>query len=134
MLTDKELEPTKKSGLATETEQTKEGVVFQPAVDIFETENGITLLADMPGVKADQLNVDLHDDILTIRGGVTSPESGSEIEVMSEFNWGSYYRKFSLADTIDQNKIAAKLTDGVLRLELPKVEKAKPRKITVKTD
>ena len=128
---EQELQPAEKRALATETEQTQEGPLFQPAVDIFETSDGITLLADMPGVKADELSIDLRDDVLTIRGKVTSPEGENEAGVLREFAWGSYYRQFSLADTIDQGKINARLNDGVLRLELPKVEKAKPRQITV---
>lgn len=129
---EQDLQSTEKRALSTEAEQTQEGPVFQPAVDIFEKADGITLLADMPGVKPDQLSIDLRDDVLTIRGQVTSPEGESEAGVAREFDWGSYYRQFTLAESIDQGKIEARLNDGVLRLELPKVEKAKPRQITVK--
>ena len=129
---EQDIQPTEKRELAREAEQTQEGPVFQPAVDIFEKADGITVLADMPGVKADQLSIDLRDDVLTIRGPVVSPEGENETGVAREFAWGSYYRQFTLAESIDQSKIEAKLNDGVLRLELPKVEKAKPRQITVK--
>jgi len=129
---EQDLQSTEKRELSTEAEQTQEGPVFQPAVDIFEKADGITLLADMPGVKPDQLSIDLRDDMLTIRGQVTSPETENEAGVAREFAWGSYYRQFTLAESIDQGKIGARLNDGVLRLELPKVEKAKPRQITVK--
>jgi len=128
-----EIQTSEKRELTTPTEQTQEGLLFQPAVDIFEKADGLTLLADMPGVKADELSIDLRDNVLTIRGRVTSPEGENETGVMREFNWGSYYRQFTLADTIDQGKIEAKLNDGVLRLELPKVERAKPRQISIKT-
>jgi HSP20 family molecular chaperone IbpA len=133
MTKEQELQPSKKQELSVDTEQTKEGAVFQPSVDIFESADGITLVADLPGVTSDQLTIDLRDDILTIRGDVASPEGQSEAAVMREFEWGSYYRQFTLADTVDQSKIEGKLSDGVLRLELPKAEKAKPRKIVVKT-
>jgi len=129
---EQDLQSTEKRELTADAEQTKEGPVFQPAVDIFEKADGITLLADMPGVKPGQLSIDLRDDVLTIRGQVTSPEANSEAGVAREFAWGSYYRQFTLAESIDQSKIEAKLNDGVLRLELPKVERAKPRQITVK--
>ena len=133
MAKEKELQPSGKHELAADAEQTKEGLVYQPAVDIFETGDGITLMADLPGVKPDHLSIDLKDDVLTIRGDVESPEGKGEAPVMQEFGWGSYYRQFSLAETVDQSKIEAKLNDGVLRLELPKVERAKPRTIAVKT-
>jgi len=132
MTKEQELQPSAKQELTADAEQTKAGVVYQPAVDIFESGDGITLLADLPGVKSDQLTIDLRDNVLTIRGDVTSPDGETETNVMREFGWGSYYRQFSLADTVDQSKIEAKLNDGVLRLELPKVEKAKPRKIAIK--
>lgn len=133
MVKEQELQPSEKHELTADTEQTKEGVVFQPSVDIFESGDSITLQADLPGVKSDHLTIDLRDNVLTIRGEVTSPESENESAVMREFGWGSYYRQFTLADSVDQSKIEAQLSDGVLRLELPKLEKAKPRTITVKT-
>ena len=133
MVNEQELQPSEKHELTADTEQTKEGVVYQPSVDIFESRDSITLLADLPGVKSDHLTIDLRDDVLTIRGEVTSPECESESAVMREFGWGAYFRQFTLADSVDQSKIEAQLNDGVLRLELPKVEKVKPRTITVKT-
>jgi HSP20 family molecular chaperone IbpA len=133
MAKDQELQTAEKKELSTDAEQTRQGAVYQPAVDIFETGNGITLLADMPGVAADQLTIDLRDGVLTIRGDVPSPVEEGESAVLEEFGWGSYYRQFTLADSVDQEKIEARLNNGVLRLELPKVEKAKPRKIAVKT-
>lgn len=126
------IQAAEKRELATKTEQTQEGLVFQPAVDIFENADSITVLADMPGVRPDQLSIDLRDDVLTIRGQANSPEGEKEAEVVREFAWGSYFRQFSLAESIDQGKIEARLNDGVLRLELPKVERAKPRQISVK--
>jgi HSP20 family protein len=130
---EQEIQAAEKRELATRAEQTQEGAVFQPAVDIFERADRITLVADMPGVRPDQLSIDLRDDVLTVRGPVGSPEGDKETEVRREFAWGPYFRQFSLAETIDQGKIEARLNDGVLRLELPKVERAKPRQITVKT-
>jgi HSP20 family protein len=123
-----------KSESATVPEQTHTGPVYNPPVDIFESEDRIALLADIPGVKAQDLKIDLRENVLTLSAPVKAPESESESSVLREFASGSYFRQFTLSDQIDQAKIDAKLTDGVLRLELPKVEKAKPRQITVKTN
>jgi HSP20 family molecular chaperone IbpA len=127
----KELKVREKQEVATSAEQTKPGLVFTPAVDIFENETEIVLLADMPGVKAQDLNIDLRDNTLTLDGGVEPFEASGEEAVLMEFEVGKYFRKFSLSEVIDQEKIDAQLKDGVLRLTLPKVEKATPRTITV---
>ena len=127
----KELQVSEKKELTGPAEQTKAGLVFTPNVDIFETENEITLLADIPGVKPDDLAVDLKDNVLTLSGETKHREAESEKAVYSEYQTGSYYRQFSISELIDQSRIEAKVTDGVLRLALPKVEKAAPRRITV---
>jgi HSP20 family molecular chaperone IbpA len=113
-------------------EQIKPGRVFTPAVDIFETGKEITLLADLPGVKSDELNIDLRDNVLTLTGDVTPWEEAEEEDLLIEYEIGRYFRQFTLSEVIDQDKIDAQLNDGVLRLILPKVEKATPRKISVK--
>ncbi len=115
------------------TEATRPGPVYLPAVDIFENDESITVLADMPGVKANDLSIDLREGVLTLTGVVTSPEGTTESDVLREYRPGTYVRQFTMPETIDQDKIDAKLTNGVLRLELPKVERARPRQITVKT-
>ena len=112
-------------------EHTKPGPTFTPAVDIFETESEITLLADMPGVQAKDLDIDLRDDVLTLTGEVDAPEGQTETDIMREYLTGKYFRQFTLSEAIDQARIDATLQDGVLRLTLPKVEKATPRKIAV---
>ena len=127
----KELKVREKQTLATPAEQTKPGPVFAPNVDIFETEKAITLLADMPGVKADDLKVDLRDDTLTVTGDVSPGVETPGEKVYSEYETGRYYRQFSLSEVVAQEKIDAKLSDGVLRLTLPKVEKATPRRSAV---
>jgi len=113
-------------------EQTYPGPVYSPAVDIFETEDRITLLADLPGVKAADLKIDLRENVLSLSGDVAASQGARETEVLREYHAGRYFRQFTLSEQIDQGKIEAKLTDGVLRLELPKQERAKPRQITVK--
>jgi HSP20 family protein len=128
---EKSLQAKEKAEVSSPVEHTRPGVVFLPAVDIFETEDAITILADMPGVKAGDLTVDLRDDVLTLDGEVKSPEGKEERELLREYRTGRYYRQFTLSQVIDQQKIAADLKDGVLRLNLPKVEAAVPRRIAV---
>lgn len=132
MADSKDIKVREKQELTTPAEQTTPGAVFTPQVDIFETEKEITLLADMPGVKADKLTIDLRESILTITGDIEPVESASEEDVLIEYETGRFYRQFTLSEVIDQNRIDAKLGDGVLRLTLPKVEKATPRKIAIK--
>lgn len=120
-----------KAEVATPGEQLRPGLVFTPAVDILETEKEITLLADMPGAEAKSLRIDLNDSVLTLTGDVEPPEKSDEVELLREYRTGRYFREFRLSQAIDQGKIEGQLKDGVLRLRLPKVEKAKPRKITV---
>ncbi|MBN2398570.1 MAG: Hsp20/alpha crystallin family protein [Deltaproteobacteria bacterium] len=134
-MTDREskaLQAKEKSEVTKPAEQTKPGLVFTPAVDIFETEKEITLLADMPGVQAGDLNIDLHENVLTLDSEVKAPEGADEVDVIREYRTGRYYRQFRLSQVIDQAKIDAEMQDGVLRLRLPKVEAAKPRQIKVK--
>lgn len=127
----KELKVQEKKEVSTASEQTRPGGVFAPQVDIFETDQQITLLADLPGVAPDNLTVDLRDNILTLTGEVIALENANEKELFIEYEIGRYYRQFTLSDIIDQKRIDARLKDGVLRLTLPKVEKASPRKVTV---
>ena len=128
----KALQAKEKSEVTTPAEQIRQGLVFTPAVDIFETDKEITLLADMPGVKAGDLNIDLHENVLTLDGDVKSPEGANEVDVIREYRTGKYYRQFTLSQVIDQAKIDAELKEGVFRLSLPKIEAAKPRQIAVK--
>jgi HSP20 family protein len=128
----KALQIKPKQEVTSPTEETRPGLVFTPYVDIFETDDEITLLADMPGVSADSLSIDLRENILTLTGEVAPFEGANEEDVLIEYEIGKYHRQFNLSSVIDQSKIDAKLNDGVLRLLLPKVEKVKPRKIEIK--
>ena len=128
----KALKPKEKREMAAPVEQTMAGLTFTPAVDILETDSEITVLADMPGVKPDKLNIDLRENVLTMTGEVQSPEGPNEMDIFREYRTGNYFRQFTLSQLIDQPKIKGELTDGVLRLTLPKVAAATPRKITVK--
>jgi HSP20 family molecular chaperone IbpA len=131
MAESKELQVKEKHEVASPAEQTRPGVVFTPEVDIFENERQITLLADMPGVAPGDVQIDLNDGVLSISGAVKPFEGKDESNVLIEFEIGRYYRQFTLSEVVDQGAIEAKLEDGVLRLILPKAEKAIPRRIAV---
>lgn len=127
----KELEPKGKeqSEIMNAAEITREGPVYTPRVDIWENEKELTLVADVPGVEPDGLEIDLRDNVLTIMGKVKPEEDHRYL--LKEFGVGNYYRQFTLSEVIDQERIGAAVKNGVLTLTLPKVEKAKPRKIQV---
>jgi len=128
----KELQAKQKTEVSAPSEQTTPGAVFVPAVDIFETDKDLNLLADLPGVKTDDLKIDLRDNVLTLSGDVAPFEGSDEKDIFIEYEVGKYYRQFTVSEEIDQGKIEAHLKDGVLRLILPKAEKTIPKKITVK--
>jgi HSP20 family protein len=111
-------------------EPTQAGVYYSPAVDIYESEDAITVLADLPGVDKDLLDVDVEDRQLTITGRVAQPEERFQ-PLYREYGIGGYTRSFRLGDTIDPSKIGASLKDGVLTLVLPKADRLKPRKIEI---
>ena len=129
--TGKQLQVKEKQEVATPAEQTRPGAVFSPNVDIYENDQAITLLADLPGVSTEDLEIDLRDSVLTLSGDVHPFESEGEQYLIAEYGVGRFYRQFTLSEVIDQERIDAKLKDGVLTLTLPKVEKATPRTITV---
>ncbi len=111
-------------------ELTYEGVYFTPAVDIYETEKELVLLADIPGVESDGLGIDLKDDNLSIVGRAAPAREEGE-SLLEEYRTGSYFRNFLVTDAVDQSAITASLADGVLKVVLPKAAKAIPRKIPI---
>ncbi|MBN2791598.1 MAG: Hsp20/alpha crystallin family protein [Desulfuromonadales bacterium] len=106
------------------------GRVMTPAVDIFESDDSLTLMADMPGVAKEDLNINLEKGILTINGEVKLERPGKII--LREFMPSAYYRQFKLSEHIDAEKSTAELVNGVLTLHIPKAESAKPKKIEIK--
>lgn len=128
-----DLKTREKHEVAGPAEQMRPGPVFAPAIDIFENDRTITLLADMPGVDSEGLRIDLRESVLTLTGEVARIEGEAEQDVLREYRTGTFFRQFTLSERIDQEGIEATLTNGVLRLELPKVEAAVPRQIKVKT-
>ncbi|MCX5890763.1 MAG: Hsp20/alpha crystallin family protein [Deltaproteobacteria bacterium] len=132
-MAEKELQAKAKEEAPAKAERVRPGRVFLPAVDIFETTEVLVLVADMPGVAAAKVTVDLKDNHLVISGEVAPAVGAGETRLEQEYFTGDYLREFHVGSMIDQGKIEAVMRDGVLRLVLPKMEKAKPRKIEVKT-
>jgi len=129
--TKQEMSPSHRQEISG-AETTRPGRVFEPDVDIFETADGITVLADMPGVDPAGLDIDLRDNLLTITGTVKSEQEHGERTLAREFETGSFYRQFRLSNAVDQGRIDAALENGVLRLTLPKAEAHKPRKVEIR--
>ena len=115
---------------AVRREETREQERYiTPPVDIFETKDGLTVVADLPGVEQNALDVRVADGILTIQGRTAHAAPGTPID--REYELLHFYRQFELPEEVDAEKIAAELKHGVLTLRLPKKEKAKPRKVEV---
>ncbi len=129
-MTEQELSVKDKQELTTE-ETTRAGRTFVPEVDIYETPESLDLWADMPGVDEKSLQLHLADGVLTIEGQVGLRDYENLAPVYTEYNVGNYLRRFTLSSDIDSDKISAHVTNGVLKLELPKAERAKPRRIQV---
>ncbi len=130
-MTEKELQPREKVEVTTEGETTRTCPVYIPAVDIYESEDALVLVADMPGVGPEDVSIDIRDNQLTLRGTVTIEDIKERVHIQ-EYGVGDYYREFSLGRTIDQSRIEASMRNGVLTLTLPKADVMKPRRISVK--
>jgi HSP20 family molecular chaperone IbpA len=107
--------------------------VYLPPADIYETKDSIVVLAEMPGVAADGVDISLERRVLTIRGRSAANDHSGYQRVYNEYADGDYERVFTQSENIDRDRIEATLRDGVLQLVLPKAEAAKPRKIELKT-
>ena len=118
----------------SDTEATREVRQFVPDVDIYETDDGLMLLADMPGAAPETLNVQLEKNVLTIQGQAEPVDAAGRSIIHAEYEPGDYYRAFDLSEEIDQEGIEPSFKDGVLTLRLPKAERAKAKKIMVSTD
>jgi HSP20 family molecular chaperone IbpA len=99
--------------------------------DIFETEQALTVVLEMPGVSKDSAEIGIESDILTITGRIDFSKYEGLQPLYTEYNIGHYSRSFQISSKIGQEGITAELTNGVMTLVLPKAEKAKPRRISV---
>jgi HSP20 family molecular chaperone IbpA len=109
-------------------------IVFTPPIDIFETEAGLVLLADLPGVSAETLELQVQDNKLTLFGRVGPQVPAGAQLVHQEYQVGHFLRSFILSDEVDHERISAKLNLGVLEVVLPRVQRSEPRRIKVSID
>lgn len=114
-------------------ERTRMGRVFLPAVDIYETEQNVVLVADMPGVDESSVDVSLEKNVLTIYGRVESQVPAGHTLAYSEYLTGDYQRSFTISNAIDWERIEGVVKHGVLRLTMPKAGPATTKKILVKS-
>jgi HSP20 family protein len=131
MDTKQELQVQQKRELDKKEESTIPVRVFVPTADIYETEDALKVILEMPGVEKGNVNVHVEDDVLNVEGRLDLTKYQGLQPLYTEYNIGHYERSFRLSNKIDQDKIGAELKEGVLSLTLPKVEEAKPRTIQV---
>lgn len=131
MATNQELSVQQKKELAQKEERTFPARYYVPSTDIYETEDALTVVMEIPGVKKDDVSVDLEDGVLRFEGRIDYSNYEGLEPVYSEYNVGHYARSFTLSEVIDQEGISAELHDGVLTLTLKKAERALPRKIPI---
>jgi len=131
MAPQQELQVQQKREVENKQESTIPTRQFLPVTDIFETEQSLTLVVEMPGVKKDNVEVRVENDVLTVEGQMDFANYDGLQPLYTEYNVGNYVRSFQLSSKIDQDGIRAELKDGVMTLVLPKAEKARARKVMV---
>jgi HSP20 family protein len=115
-----------------DADEARRRVTLAPAVDIFEDAHAVTLLADLPGVSKDRLDIKVHDGSLTIEAESVVPVPPNLVLSHAEIRAPYFSRRFTVSEDFDTSKIEASLKDGVLRLTLPRRDEAKPRRIDVR--
>lgn len=118
----------------TNRETGTEAQALLPAVDVIENESGITVKADLPGVSKDGLSIRVDGETLTLEGQVSLGETRKLDSVYAEVRMAQYKRSFALSRDLDTSKIEATMKNGVLTLTVPKLERAKPRRIAVRAE
>jgi HSP20 family protein len=131
MASPQELQVQQKREVEKAQESTTPMRAFLPVTDIYETEQALTLVMEMPGVGKDGLDVNVDSGVLTVEGRINFDKYDGLQPLYTEYNIGPYRRSFRLPSQIDQDGITAEITDGVVKLVLPKAEEARPRRITV---
>jgi HSP20 family protein len=121
-------EPSEQSG----PESTRGGIMFTPRVDIFETEQELTLYADLPGVRPEDVDLRYERGELILHGRV-QPRHPQRSFVLNDYDEGDFYRAFTIHESIDNGRISAECNNGVLTVHLPKAEAARPKQITVQS-
>jgi HSP20 family molecular chaperone IbpA len=132
MAAKQELQVQQKREIETKEEATLPTRTYVPTTDIFETQDALNVVLEMPGVEKTNIDVTVQEGILNVEGRLDFSKYKSLQPLYTEYNVGHDARSFRLSSKIDESKIAAELRDGVLTLTLPKVEEAKPRTIQVR--
>jgi HSP20 family protein len=131
MADQQELAVREKRELAAKEEKTVPGRFYVPPTDVYETEDALTVVMEVPGVTREGVDIELKEDVLRVAGRIDLAKYGGLEPVYTEYNVGHWARTFALSDTVDREHIGARLEDGVLTLTLPKVAEARPRRIAV---
>ena len=126
-----ELQVQQKREVDKQQESTIPALSFVPTGDIYEGENDLTVVLEMPGVNKSNIDINVESGVLNIEGRLDFSKYEGMQPVYTEYNIGHYRRSFSLSNKIDQGGISAEMKDGVLTVTLPKAAEAKPRKITI---
>jgi HSP20 family protein len=131
MAKSQELSVQQKKELAPKEEKTVPARYYVPNTDIYETDEALTVVMEMPGVEKEDVSVKLESDVLRVEGQIDFSKYEGLEPIYAEYNVGHYARSFSLSDKIDQDGISADLADGVLTLTLKKAKAALPRRISI---
>lgn len=131
MAKNQELAVQQKKELAAKDESTVPARFYVPNTDIYETDDALTVLLEMPGVEKKDVTVNVENDVVRVEGRVDYSKYEGLEPVYSEYNVGHYVRSFVLSSKIDQDGISAELGDGVLTLTLRKAKQAQPRRINI---
>lgn len=117
----------------SKAERTRSGRAYRPNVDIIETKEELLVLADMPGINPDEVDIKFENGSLEVHGRVRARQDDNTRFLLHEYGVGDFYRSFEVSEAIDASRITAVYKEGVLTLHLPKVEAVKPRKIAIQT-
>ena len=131
MATAQELAVREKNELVTKDEKTVPGRYYVPSADIFETDEALSVVMEMPGVEKKDIDIVLENHTLRVDGRIDFAKYEGMQPVYTEYNVGHYARSFTLSDKVDQDTISAQLDDGVLTLTLQKSKEAQPRRISI---
>ena len=131
MATSQALEVQEKKELVSKEEKTVPARYFVPTTDIFETEDALTVVMELPGVDKEALDVNVENNVLRVEGRIDYSKYERMDPLYTEYNIGHFARSFTLSNKIDQQQISAQLDDGVLTLTLKKAKEGMPRRIAI---
>lgn len=131
MAASQSLQVQEKKELVSKEEKTVPARYYVPTTDIFETDDELTVVMEVPGVEKQAINISVENDVLRVESRIDYSKYEGMEPLYTEYNIGHFARSFALSNKIDQQQISAQLDDGVLTLKLKKAQQAMPRKIAV---